>query len=85
MYAPLTTVLNRVQRRIEQPSTESVVKDIYSHLSKHAEKYMSLDELDELYLYNNEQTAVLMFKKKDKTIQCVSPTLDFYFDVSKYC
>lgn len=85
MYAPLTVVLDRVQKRIDQPSTETIVKDIYTHLSKNAEKYMSLDELDEMYLYNNEQTSVLMFKKKDKMIKCITPNLDFYFDVSKYC
>ena len=85
VYATRKTMLGRIQRRIDQPLDESVAQDIYSNLSKIVETYMSLKELDEVYLYNNEATAKLIFKKTAKKVYCISPSSAFYFDVSRYC
>jgi predicted ABC-type ATPase len=85
VYATRKTMLGRIQRRIDQPLDESVAQDIYSHLSKNVETYMSLKDIDEVYLYNNETTAKLIFKRTAKKVYCISPTSAFYFDVSRYC
>ena len=85
VYASLNTVLKRIKKRTEQPVEESVVRDIYQHMMRSAEVYMNKDVIDEIYLYNNEKDAILMFSKSDKSVQCHSPHLKFYFDVSKYC
>lgn len=85
VYATRKTMLGRIQRRENQPLDEKIAQDIYSHLSKNVETYMSLKELDEVYLYNNETTAKLIFKRTAKKVYCISPDTAFYFDVSKYC
>lgn len=85
VYAPLDTVLKRVRQRVSQPLEEKLVKDIYEHLKKNVETYMTMDEIDELYLYNNETTSKLVFHKSKKRVQCILPDTEFYFDVSKYC
>lgn len=84
-YASLGTVLTRIQQRTTQPLDESTVRDIYAHLKKNVETYMSIDGIDELYLYNNEKKAKLIFYKDAKEVKCISPDSKFYFDVSKYC
>jgi predicted ABC-type ATPase len=84
-FATERTILGRIQRRVDQPLDESIARDIYAHLKKNVEKYMSLDAIDEVYLYNNEQTTTLIYKRKGQRIYCVSPSSKFYFDVSKYC
>lgn len=84
-YAELPTVLKRVRERIAQQTDESIVRDIYQHMKKNAEVYMKLDEIDEMYLYNNDKTSQLIFYRDKKKIQCVHPEMNFYFDVSKYC
>lgn len=85
VYASLGTVLGRVHRRTEQPLDESIARDIYSHLKRNVESYMSLTEVDEVYLYNNEKTSKLIFMRKANKVFCLSPQSNFYFDVSKYC
>lgn len=85
MYAELGTVLKRVRERITQQTDESIVRDIYQHMKKNAEVYMKLDEIDEVYLYNNNKTSQLVFYRDKKRVQCIHPELNFYFDVSKYC
>lgn len=84
-YASLGTVLGRVRRRTDQPLEDDVVKDVYFHLRKNVEQYMNVKAIDEVYLYNNENSMKLIFKRKDETVTCVSPNSRFYFDVSKYC
>lgn len=84
-YAKLDTVLERAEKRVTQPVDEEVVRDIYQHMKKNAETYMSIDEIDEVYLYNNEETSTLIFYRGRKRMQCISPNSEFYFDVSKYC
>lgn len=84
-YASLGTVLGRIKRRVEQPLDNNIARDIYTHVKKNVESYMSIDEIDEVYLYNNEKTSKLIFHKSKKEIECISPTSNFYFDVSKYC
>lgn len=84
-YTSLPTALKRLEDRRGQFVSESVAKDIYQHMTKNAEVYMTMDEIDELYLYNNEHAITLLFKKTSKEIKCEFPEEDFYFDVSKYC
>jgi predicted ABC-type ATPase len=84
-YASLGTVLGRVRRRVDQPLEDDVARDIYAHLRKNVEQYMSIKTIDEVYLYNNEHSIKLIFKRKGETVTCVSPNSNFYFDVSKYC
>lgn len=84
-YASLGTVLGRVQRRTDQPLEDDKVRDIYDHLKKHVELYMSMEGIDEIYLYNNEKSTKLIFTRKSNKVTCLSPESNFYFDVSKYC
>lgn len=84
-YASLGTVLGRLRRRMEQPLDDAIAKDIYSHLKRNVESYMSVDEIDEVCLYNTERTSKLIFHRHNTTIDCISPTSAFYFDVSTYC
>lgn len=84
-YASLGTVLNRVRKRVNQPLDPELVREIYGHLRKNVETYMSIDDIDELYLYNNEKSTKLIFYKDVKKVTCIDPHSKFYFDVSKYC
>jgi predicted ABC-type ATPase len=84
-YASLGTVLNRIRKRVNQPLDDELVRDIYAHLKRNVETYMSVGDIDELYLYNNEKSTKLIFYKDNKKVMCVSPDSQFYFDVSKYC
>jgi len=84
-YAHLDTVIERASKRVTQPVNEEVVRDIYQHMKRNAEIYMNVDDIDEVYLYNNEETSTLIFYRGRKRIQCLSPESEFYFDVSKYC
>lgn len=84
-YAELSTVLKRVKERITQQTDEFVVRDIYQHMKKNAEVYMNVKDIDEVYLYNNDQTSQLIFYKDKKKVQCIHPEMNFYFDVSNYC
>jgi predicted ABC-type ATPase len=84
-YTTLPVALKRLEDRKNQFVSESVAKDVYQHMTKNAEVYMDMKEIDELYLYNNETNAVLIFKKTKKEVQCLLPDEEFYFDVSKYC
>jgi len=84
-YTTLPTALKRLEERRNQFVPESVAKDIYKHMSKNAEDYMDMKDIDEIYLYNNEITATLIYKKTSKSVDCILPTEKFYFDVSEYC
>lgn len=84
-YAKLDTVIERAEKRVTQAVDEDLVHDIYQHMKKTAETYMSVDDIDEIYLYNNEETSKLIFYRGRKRMQCISPTTEFYFDVSQYC
>lgn len=84
-YTTLPTALKRLDERRGQYLSESAAKDIYQHMTKNAETYMDLKQIDELYLYNNENNVTLIFRKSNKRVECLMPESDFYFDVSKYC
>lgn len=84
-YTSLPVALKRLEDRQGQFVSESVARDIYQHMNKNAEVYMDMKEIDEVYLYNNENTTTLIFKKTEKEVQCLLPDEGFYFDVSKYC
>lgn len=84
-YTTLPTALKRLEDRRGQYVPETVARDIYQHMKKNAEVYMTINYIDEMYLYNNEEASKLIFKRKNKQIDCILPNEDFYFDVSKYC
>jgi len=84
-YTSLNTALKRIQERTDQPLDETIARDIYLHLKRNVETYMKLDDIDEVYLYNNEKLTKLVFTRKLKRISCISPNSNFYFDISKYC
>jgi len=84
-YAELDTVLKRIRQRITQPTSEDLVRFIYQYMKKHAETYMKISEIDEVYLYNNNKTSQLIFYRDKKKIQCIHPEMNFYFNVSNYC
>lgn len=84
-YTSLQTALSRILRRTEQPVPEDVVREIYGQVSNVAEGFVNSKNIDEVYLYNNEHTSTLMFRKAKKEIQCLHSDMDFYFDVSEYC
>jgi len=84
-YTSLQTALKRILGRTEQPVPEDVAREIYGQVSKVAEGFVTSKNIDEVYLYNNEQTSTLMFHKAKKEIQCLHSDMNFYFDVSEYC
>lgn len=84
-YASLGTALNRVRKRVDQPLSDELVREIYDHLKRNIETYMSIEDIDEVYLYNNEKSTKLIFYKNVKRVECISPESAFYFDISKYC
>lgn len=85
VYAELDTVIKRIKERTNQPTDVEFAKSVYSQVKKHAASYMNLDLIDEIYLYNNTTTSKLIFYKDKKKIECISPTSNFYFDVSSFC
>lgn len=84
-YTTLPTALRRLEERRGQYISEADAKDVYQHMTKNAEVYMDTKDIDEIYLYTNEETSTLIFKRNAKEVECVLPNERFYFDVSKYC
>lgn len=85
-YAKLETVIERVKQRKHQLTPISIVKNIYSEISKKADEYMNMKDIDELYLFSNEnERTKMVFSRVEKKIHCISPDDNFYFDVSQYC
>lgn len=81
-YTKLSTALDRISKR-EQVTPEEVSRDLHAFFAKKAEAYMTIKNLDEIYLYNNETEFNLLFSRKKKKIVCTPG--EFYFDVSPYC
>lgn len=84
-YTTLDTALNRILGRSDQPLDETIARDIYRQVSKVIEGFMTVRNIDELYLYNNEHTSTLIYHKAKKSVQCLHSDMKFYFDVSEYC
>jgi predicted transcriptional regulator len=83
-YAKLKTVLERLRKRTHQPVNEWFAIDVYKEIKQRIEDLMKQD-IDEIYLYDNESTVRLIYHKTAKKISCFMPDADFYFDISKYC
>jgi predicted ABC-type ATPase len=83
-YTSLSIALSRIENRTEQPVPEEVVKDLHQFFKRKAERYMTMPNLDEVYLYNNEKDFNLLLERKSNKIVCSGPS-NFYFDISKYC
>jgi predicted ABC-type ATPase len=81
-YVKLSTALERLKKRRDQPVPEEVVKDLHEFFTTKAERYMNL-ELDQVYLYNNETDFNLIYSKTKDKIKCTRG--EFFFDISKYC
>ena len=85
IYTDLKTALSRVKERKTQDTSVDVAKGIYIEFSKKAYRYMNVDSIDELYLYNNENTAKLLLSRKNSKIYCHHTEMKFYFDIKPYC
>ena len=84
-YTSLSTALNRIAARKDQPLDKDIASEVYRYFSTKVKRYMNIPSIDEIYLYNNETEFNLLFSRKKKKIKCSDPDGDFYFDVSKYC
>ena len=83
VYTSLPVALKRITERSEQLVPSDVTKDLHQFFNKKAERFMTMPNIDNIYLYNNETNFNLLFSKKSKKIHCSEG--EFYFDVSKYC
>ena len=84
IYTDEKTASDRILLR-EQKTPPEVIKDLHSFFSKKASRYMSMKNIDELFLYNNQKEFTLLLQKKEKKITCFNKDLTFYFDISSYC
>lgn len=85
VYAELGTVLKRVSLRTHQPVPPVILKSIYDELKRKAHRYMESPHVDEIFLYNNQNTLKLIYHKEDNEVECISPESKFYFDLKPYC
>ena len=86
VYTTLPTAIERAMSRTERPISEDIVRDVYQDISKKAELYFNMPQVDNVILFNNETDPVIILEKKKGTVKCLSPgRSEFYFDVSKYC
>ena len=83
VYTSLSTALERIRKRTEQPVPDIVVEDLHAFFKTKAERFMKLPV--EIYLYNNETDFNLLYSRKNKKIVCRDGDADFYFDISRYC
>ena len=83
-YTSLPIALKRISQRSEQLVPSEVVEDLHKFFKTKAERFMSLSNIDQIYLYNNNTNFNLLLSKKSKKIIC-SENDEFYFDISKYC
>lgn len=83
-YTSLPIALKRISERSEQLVPKEVVEDLHKFFKTKAERFMSLSNIDQIYLYNNNTNFNLLLSKKSKKIVC-SGNDEFYFDISKYC
>lgn len=85
VYASLATTLERIERRTDQPVPKETIKGIYSELKRKAERYMHVESIDQIFLYNNDHTTTLLFSRIHDTISCRHPGMNFYFDIKQFC
>jgi predicted ABC-type ATPase len=84
-YTSLPIALKRISERSEQPVPSEVVEDLHKFFKTKAERFMSLSNIDQIYLYNNNTNFNLLLSKKSNKIVCSNENNEFYFDISKYC
>jgi predicted ABC-type ATPase len=80
-YTTLDTALARVAARHDQPLTPDIIRDIYADFSKKAEGYFKNENVDDVYLFNNENTSALIYYRKHSEIHYLHPEYDFYFKI----
>ena len=83
-YASSHTALRRTLTRTEQPIPEDIARELYQYFKRHAAYYMTLPEIDDIFLYDNESEFTLILHKHKKKITCHQLS-EFYFDISEYC
>ena len=83
-YASKHTALRRVLTRTEQPVHQDIAKELYDYFKRHAAYYMTLPEIDDVFLYDNETDFSMILHKHKKKITCHHLS-EFYFDISEYC
>ena len=84
-YTTIPTALKRIAARTHQSLDADIASEVHQFFKTKAERYMTLPNIDELYLYNNESEFNLLLSKKKKKVVCTDPSGDFFFDISKYC
>ena len=84
-YTSIPTALKRIASRTHQPLDSDIASKAHHFFKTKAERYITMSNIDELYLYNNESEFNLLLSKKKKKIMCADPHGEFYFDISKYC
>jgi predicted ABC-type ATPase/predicted GNAT family acetyltransferase len=85
VYTTIPTALKRIAGRTTQPLDPDIAKEVHEFFATKAEAYLTMPDIDELYLYNNETDLTLLLTQKEKTVTCYLPNGEFYFDISKYC
>jgi len=84
-YTTIPTALKRIAARTHQPLDADIASEVHQFFKTKAERYMTLANIDELYLFNNETDFNLLLSKKKKKVVCTDPSGVFFFDISKYC
>jgi len=84
VYSSKDTAIERISTR-NQKTPHEVIEDLHAFFSTKAERYMTMKNIDELFLFNNETNFKLILDKKKKKIKCYEKESSFYFDISNYC
>lgn len=81
-FASLNIAIDRISHRKDQPLDEKLIRQAHTEFHKKGHVYLEDPNIDELYLYNNDETIKLIYERKNNIVYCHSSESDFYFD---YC
>ena len=84
-YTTVPTALKRIAGRTHQPLDPMIASDVHAFFTSKAGRFITMPNIDGLYLYNNEDNFNLLWARKKKKVMCIHPEGEFYFDVSDYC
>lgn len=80
-FASLNIAVERVLKRTSQaPIAESIVRSAHKEFSSKGHVYLEDPNIDELYLYNNDESIKLIYERKNNIVFCYSPDSNFYFE-----
>jgi hypothetical protein len=84
-YTTVPTALKRIAGRTHQPLDPMIASKVHAFFTSKAARFITIPNIDGLYLYNNEDNFNLLWSRKKKKVMCIHPEGEFYFDVSDYC